>query len=772
MSNDTINDTLGNPPNLPNDLYPIHIPNSIQSHGILVALDSGDLSIVQISANAERFLGITPQQLLGTSFEDLLGESQVRTVTQCLSQEYGDVLPLKLSINTPHGLTHFDSFIHRIPAVIIVEMEPINASGSDMGLLPHTLVRKIMTQMQQIVEPTALLNMVVQHVQELTGYDRVLIYKFDRDGAGQVIAEAKKVDLPPYLGLHFPARDIPEPIREFYTDGKMRFVPDMQAEAVSLLSLVDPKSEQSLNLSHAMLRSVDPCCVEYYSNMGMSATLVVSMLQDQTLWGLLACHHSTPKQLPYDVRAVCDLLVQVTALEITNKSSQEDLEVQAKRHSLQAELISSIAEADNFIDALIVPEERLLSLVEASGAVICLGKNLTLIGNTPEIDEVRSLIDWADQTIEGNVFHTHQLSHLYPEADAFKATASGMLLLRISLIQHYLILWFRPEVIQSIDWGGHPDDGIQLNEHNESKIGPRTSFERWQETVYASSIPWQPIDVTGALELRNAIVGIVLNKIDELAQLNRALRQSNQELASFAHSAAHDLKEPLRGIYNYANIVVEDYAEVLDPEGQEYLQDIQAFAQRMETLINALLRISQLRQTTLQKRSVNLNKAIQNAVDVVQASWPETEFEVQIPRVLPPIQGDAILVNEVFRNLISNAIKYNEYPCKRIEVGYLDKGEPSTALSSSSGEQSWVFYVRDNGIGIRKKHLPIIFKLFKRLHPQELYGGGAGVGLAVVNQIIERHGGHIWVESTPGEGSTFFFTFGTEHMTSTGASAF
>ncbi|MBE7383512.1 MAG: GAF domain-containing protein [Leptolyngbya sp. SIO1E4] len=748
---------------LPIDYHPPHFPDTIQPHGVLLVLDQADFSILQVSANTQEHLSIEPQQLLETPFETHFGTDQLEILQRCVSLAQTRVIPLNLSVETSDGLTHFNSFVHQVGTMAILEMEPATTAQPGTVLPIHALVRAALDRMQQATTRTALLQIVVDEIQHLTGYDRVLIYRFDEQAAGEVVAEATQADLTPYLGLHFPAYEIPALFRELYARGKQRMIPNMGAAPVALVPPSHEKTAQSPDLSLSTLRSPDPCCVEYYSNMGTSAALVASLLKDQKLWGLISCHHTRPKYLSYEVRAACEVISQMASSELANKVRQEDLNQRSQLNVVQSELIASIAQADNFIDALIKPEERLLTLVNAAGAAICLGKELTLTGTTPTEEQVRALIAWADDTLQEDLFQTPCLSQAYPEAESFKATASGLLLLRISQVQHYLILWFRPEVLQTINWGGKPDDGVQVNEDGQVQLCPRTSFELWQETVYATALPWQPFEINGALDLRNAIVGIVLKKADELARLNRELQHSNRELASFAYVAAHDLKEPLRGIYNYANILVEDYSAVLDAEGLDYLNEIQAFSQRMETLINALLRIAQLRQTELQLHTTDLNEVLARAADVVQASQPETAFDVRIPRSLPQIQCDPVLVSEVFRNLISNAIKYNNQPEKWIEVGYQDMATDTSAESSDAAlglaRSPQVFYVRDNGIGISKKHQSMVFKLFKRLHPQEFYGGGVGVGLAIVSQIIERHGGRIWVESDAREGSTFFFTF-------------
>ena len=742
----------------PTNYEPIHLPESIQPHGVLLAIDEADFSILQVSNNTEEFLGFEPQQLLGKPLETIFDNFHMGIIRKCLPQVQERVIPIKLSVKTIKGLTYFDSSIHRTNTAEILEMESTTSATQESFLSIDVLVREVIAKIKCAKTSTELLTIVVNEIQNLTNFDRVLVYQFYQDGAGKVIAEAKHSNLLTYLGLHFPAHDIPELFRELYTKGKIRAIPNIQAVPVLLTPPLHPKTGQPLDLNLSVLRSLDPCCVEYYQNMNTSATLVASLIKDQKLWGLIACHHPTPKRLPYGVKAACEIIAQMTSSELGNKIRQEDLNQRSKLNTLQSELIASISQADNFIDALIQPQTRLLNLIEASGAAICLENELTLIGQTPTLEQIRSLIEWVSNKIEDNLFYTNCLSREYPEADTFKAKASGLLVLQISQVQHYFILWFRPEVLQTINWGGKPDKVIRVDENGELRLCPRKSFELWQQIVRGTSLPWQSFAIESVLDLRNAIVGIVLKGADDLAKLNRELEYSNRELGSFAHAAAHDLKEPLRGIYNYANILLEDYAQVLDQEGMEYLSEIQGFTQRMETLISALLRIAQLRQIKLQLQTIDLNKLLEKTVEVVRASWPELVFELRIPKLLPQIQCDPTLVNEVFRNLISNAVKYNDRLEKWVEVGYQEVSHKSSDRSGEKGKSSWVFYIQDNGIGIREEHLSKVFKLFKRLHPPELYGGGAGVGLAIVNQIVERHGGRIWVESTPGGGSTFYFS--------------
>ncbi|MBW4560140.1 MAG: GAF domain-containing protein [Mojavia pulchra JT2-VF2] len=744
------------------DRKPIHIPGSIQPHGVLLVVNP-QLEILQVSNNSQDHLGKTTQDLLGQSLNCLLDHRQVEAIKQCWEKQIGSVNSHKVSIITLNEKRYFDCIVHRTEDAVILELEPTDSASEVSFLSFHALVSEAIAQMQKTSNLTEFLQLVATEIRQITAFDRVMVYQFDHQGAGSVIAEAKRQDLSPYLGLHYPATDIPKSARDLYTRCMLRFIPTINAQPVKLVPIENPITQQPIDLSLSILRSVDSCCVEYHQNMGVTALLVISLIQEQKLWGLISCHHATSKYLSYEVRKICEFLGRIVSLELVHKVSQVEQDYKVRLQALQSEFIESISQADNFIDALIKPEIRLLDLVSASGAAVCLDNEITLVGATPNIEQVRALIEWADTQVSDNLFSSDSLPKFYPESIVFKNTASGLLLLRISQVRRYYILWFRPEVIQTVDWAGNPNEFTQVEQADDSvSLGPRKSFAKWQETVRLTSLPWESCELDCALALRNAIVGIVLSKADELAKINLELERSNRELASFAYAASHDLKEPLRGIYNYSTILLEDYAQILDDEGIEYLETVVSLSVRMETLINSLLRLSQLGKAELRKQSTDLNELLTQVIDVFRASRQYSELiDIRIPRLLPTVECDSVLVNEVFSNLIANALKYNDKAKKWVEIGYLDKNEEiSTGLLQPKKQSSVppVFYVRDNGIGIPEHHLETIFRLFKRLHSQEKYGGGVGAGLAIAKKIVELHNGRIWVESTLGHSSTFYFT--------------
>ena len=743
------------------DREPIHIPGAIQPHGILLVVSRSEWKITQISDNTQEFLGIEPEQLLGQPLNSLLPPEKIDAIAACLAGDFEQINPLKLSLETQNGEKKFNGIIHALAEnYIILELEP-NESESDLNFIQFSQISKsILLQIQRASTLHELCQIMVQQIRKLTGFDRVMIYQFDETGAGNVIAEDRIEELESFLGLHYPDSDIPRQAKYLYTLNFLRLIPRIDYQPVPILSLENEVNEP-LDMSLSILRSVSPLHLEYLQNMGVGASLSISLLKQGKLWGLIACHHQSPYFIPYEMRNICEFLGQVMSLELASKEANEDLDYKIFLKSVQSQLINSLGKAENITDALIKDRQKLLELVGATGAVIYTEGNLIRVGQAPPEEVLPDLIAWLENRFEQDLFVTHSLPKIYPDAIAFKEVASGLLALSITKVQKNYVLWFRAEVLQEVNWAGKPDKPKILEEDGTETLTPRKSFKLWQEMFQQQSQPWKPWEIEGAIELRSAIVGIVLRKINELAEINLELERSNTELDAFAYIASHDLKEPLRGIHNYSNFLLEDYAEVLNAEGVDKLHTLIKLTKRMEDLINALLHFSRLGRQELSFQSFNLNQSLESISELFTVSKGGENIEIRIPRSLPNIIGDRVLLEEVFTNLISNAFKYNNQSEKWAEIGFL---EPTTSdsLEQLSTPKLLTFYVKDNGIGIQEKHMDAIFRIFKRLHGLNKYGGGTGVGLTIVKKIIERHHGRIWIESFYGAGTTFYFTLPTE----------
>jgi chemotaxis family two-component system sensor kinase Cph1 len=739
------------------DREPIHIPSLIQPHGLLMILTEPDLRIAQVSANSLEILGIATDDLLDRPLAEFTGEELIKSIHACLDHNFEYPNPLRVEFDDLGDRLPlvFNGIVHRAPTgEIVLELEPWQSSaGSDFFQFHHQ-IKNNLAKIQTAQDLSALCDLVVQEIQALTGFDRVMIYRFNEQGDGTVIAETKQPDLEPFLGLRYPDSDIPKQAKHLYTLNWLRLIPDVNYQPTGLVSHGLPEAESPiqkapLDMSYCALRSVSPIHIEYLQNMGVTASMSVSLIQNQKLWGLIACHHYTPKFVPYETRTICEFLGQLMSTELANKEANENLDYKLHLKTIQGQFVERLTKATGFVEELDHDHGALLNLTAAQGAAICDGDRLILIGKTPDAAAVKSLLTWLEDRFEQDLFVTNALSSLYADSLEYQAIASGLMAIAISKIQHRYVLWFRPEQLQTVTWAGDRDKPTQVAEDGSIRLLPRQSFAAWKEIVCGKSNPWLSCEVDSAIELRQTIVDIVLRQADELAKINTDLERSNSELDAFAYIASHDLKEPLRGIHNYATFLLEDYGEILQGDGADKLHTLVKLTTRMEALIESLLKFSRLGRQELHMEPLNLNHLLQNVRELFAMNSQWQDCKIHIPRSLPMVMGDRLLIEEIFINLITNAFKYNESPEKLVEIDWL-ADQPKSPLVT--------IYVRDNGIGIREKHLESIFQIFKRLNSPSKYGGGTGAGLTIVRKIVERHKGNIQVQSIYGQGTTVSFT--------------
>ncbi len=729
------------------DREPIHIPGRVQGHGVLLALSEPDLKVVQLSENLTSLTGLAAEKVLGSPIDHLVGREDIdRCRGWLLSPEVREASPIRLTVR---GVV-FDATAHRHNGVLILELE--NRRDVDSGTsAEYRPVRRAMGRLQGAKTLAEFCGVAATEMRALTGFDRVTVYRFDHDWNGQVFGEAKRDDLSPLLGLHFPASDIPEQARRLYHLNPIRLIADVNARPAPLIPETNPVTGLPLDLSLAVLRAVSPVHIQYLKNMGVHASMSVSLTREGQLWGLLSClHYSGPRCVSAETRDVCEFLGQVVSAQLAVKEDSEGNEYRGQLQAVRERLLQRMSAESDLVRGL--PGDDLLAVTGATGAAIVYDGACTLTGVTPTEDQVKRLVAWLRVHAESEVFHTDSLARLYPEATGFKDVASGLVAISTTKVQGHYVLWFRPEVLQTVNWGGDPRKPVE-DEGQSGMLSPRRSFELWQEVVKLKSLPWRQWEVDSARMLRGAIIAVVVRRAEELTRLNAELERSNADLDSFAFITSHDLKEPLRGIHNYATFVMEDYAEKLDAGGKDKLQTLVHLSQRLEDIVESLLQYSRLGRADLAVKPTDLNSVLGGVLDLLRVTLAREEVEVRVPRPLPVVRCDQTQAKLLFTNLITNAIKYNDKPRKWVEVGFLEPVE--------GADRRPVLYVRDNGIGLPEKHRHAIFRMFKRLHGRDKYGGGTGAGLAFAKKIAERHGGSIWVESVPGEGATFFFTFGS-----------
>jgi chemotaxis family two-component system sensor kinase Cph1 len=726
------------------DREPIHIPGSVQPHGVLLAFGHPDLRVQQASVNAGDCFARPLDRVLGASLQDLFG-AYAGQIRLALNSERLDSTPAYVtSVELPgSSRPAWELIAHRGGDLAIVELEEAVAPPSIGFSSVFPLVTRFMSDLAPARSIDEMNFIAAREIRQITGFDRVLIYRFDSDWHGTVVAEDRNEELPSYLDLRFPASDIPAQAREMYRLNRLRLIPDAYYSPIPIAPQLNPRTGQPLDLTFSVLRSVSPVHVRYMRNMGTAASMSISILRDGQLWGLVSCHNKFPRRVSFEVRNACDIIAQALSAQIAAGEHRAEAETRIHLKSTQTRLLSHMAEEDSFLNGLTKTGEDLLACAGADGAAILFEDQCRLVGITPSEPEVRELASWLDREyLEIGIFHSECLSEIYPPAFEFASNGSGVIAASISSLHDSYIMWFRPEVRMTVKWGGDPRKPTEAGGQG---LSPRNSFELWKQTVQLHSRPWSPAEIDSARDLREAIVRIVLRTAEEMAQLNVELTRSNQELEAFSYSVSHDLRAPFRHIVGFAELLRERESDRLSDTGNRYLGTIIESAQFAGRLVDNLLSFSQIGRASLQFSSVNTATLVSEIRDQLSLDSEERDIEWRIG-ALPAVRADLFMLRLVFQNLISNAIKYTRPREKAvIEIG------------SERSDRETVFRIRDNGVGFDVQYASKLFGIFQRLHRMEDFEG-TGIGLANVRRIVTRHGGRTWAEGEVNRGAAFYFT--------------
>lgn len=740
---------------------PVQTPGCIQAHGALVVARRADLAILQVSENVADLLGHPPEQLLGQPLAQAVGAAAAEQIRVALIPVVADSAPLRLfAIDAPAGDASLDVIVHVSEGLVMVELEPVPAPEP---IDHHAEVRRAITLLEHAPSLAELSRIVCEQVRRLAGLDRVMVYKFHEDGHGEVVAEARRDDLPSFLGLHYPAEDVPAPARDVFRQIWVRPVPDARGPLAEMIPLANPETGRPLRMTHCGLRGPSVMYTEYLQNMGVAASLTMPLRRGDDLWGLIAGHHQTATRWSWAVRAACELFAQVASLLHRSVQDREELEERVRFEAVHHEIaLAAAKEQELAVMAMGTPS--MIHAVTCAGAAMFHAGRWWRAGTTPDDGQLDDLAAWLFERSELSspfrpVFATDRLASLYPPAAALQDTAAGILAVPLSRATRGLVVWFRPEASQTVAWAGRPDDKPQVSGPHGPRLTPRRSFELFLESVRQRSRPWRAVEIESALRLRTLALEIVVGRVEQLASLNRQLERSNEELDAFAYVASHDLQEPLRGIFKYAHQLSED--PQLADDKRRKLEGLQRLALRMQDLLESLLAYSRAGRMTVDHGPVDLGEVVREALEIVEPRIQEKPTRIEIPSRLPVVPCDHVRVREVVTNLLSNALKYNDKPERRIEIGCIARTEDrdrGPAPAQAAGQN--VYYVADNGIGVPARYLEQVFRLFRRLHRADAWGGGTGAGLTIAAKIVELHGGRMWVASEVGVGSTFYFTLG------------
>jgi chemotaxis family two-component system sensor kinase Cph1 len=738
---------------------PIHIPGSIQPHGFLLAVDKTTSLIRFCSGNIARFLEHSHEEVLRKTLQEIFSREQYEIVTTYLRS-------FKSSYSAPMLLKVGDRMltcsVHLSGDLQVLEFEPVSEQSIAVSDV-YEQTRQFTYLMESAGNLQQLAQLVAEEVRKTTGFDRVMVYKFDGDNNGHVIAESRKDDIEPFFDLHYPASDIPAQARALYLKNLLRIIVDVSYEPVHIFTAAD-NPDKNLDLTHSVLRSVSPIHVQYLQNMGVSASMSVSLVHEQKLWGLIACHHHSPKFIPGDLRLAAQLQGHFFTSQISVRERAEEYQIALGIEHALNDMLGKLSTTDKIAFNELILEENLLKLTNASGVILSVNNRIYSNGILPGEDDIKKLLNWLMVYSPTSNFSESNLKAIYPDSAAYCDKVSGVSFHSLGSGNGNCIVWCRQEVVQEVRWGGRPDEKEAGSDA--VSLTPRKSFEIWSETKRCYARAWANPEIQAATNFAHSLqrhvhMAFLQKEEAKQRQLNIKLLEANAELENLYWIGSHDLKEPLRKIQLFASRIIDER----DPADIEMIfnsvKRMNNSAKRMQLLIADILAYSKLSKSEEGFRVQDLNMIIQLVIAELHTDITDKNASVKSGN-LPTINGISSFLQQLFVNIFRNSLKFSKAGiAPEIVVTYdglqdYQNGDPDFKYHRVS--------VSDNGIGFDPQYSEAIFKVFTRLHTQSEYPG-SGVGLALCRKIMASHNGYIQATSSLGEGTAIELYFPANEQT-------
>jgi two-component system, chemotaxis family, sensor kinase Cph1 len=492
---------------------PLHFVNMIQPHGLLVVVDQEENKVRQVSENIGDFFGLPVADFLNqpvTDFlepgiwEGILGKSQ--------KWQIKDRIPEDLLFTANGRQVDFNTIFHFREQFLLLELEPKREEvGKPDFIRVYQEIKYIMAALKEARDTSELVQIAALEIKRLSGFDRVMLYKFDQDWNGLVVAEAREENLDPYLGLWFPASDVPRNARELYLRNPYRLIPDREFTPARLVPVINPVTSHFTDLSDCNLRSVPAVHLEYLKNMGVKASMSTPIIKDDGLWGLISCHHNTPRHLNFELLSAFELVSPIISAQLSAREREQNLVRINELGLLYNRLLSQMYHELDFRVGLLRKETSLLDIFSCTGGAIAYDGEIHRQGDTPGPEQIKELVRWLQRLGVDRVFETSSLPKMFEKSASLKHLASGLIALAISRERGEYILGFRQEMVQTVEWGGNPNEAIQF-EADGKTYHPRHSFSVWKETVKNTSLPWSAPELAIAETLRTSVLERVLKE--------------------------------------------------------------------------------------------------------------------------------------------------------------------------------------------------------------------------------------------------------------------
>ena len=545
------------------DREPIHLLGAVQPIGALIAL-SADWMVSRVSANIGEFFNTTPGDLIGRPASIIFSGDAIHAMRNRLALlRSPDSMERIFRCDLTGDERYFDVALHMSKGSVLLELEP--STERNYGDATGT-VRGMISRLDQSVDFNRFLAEGARQVRALTGFDRVMIYRFDQDKSGEVIAEAAKSGIGSFMGLHYPASDIPVQARELYKRSLIRMITDIDASPVRMIPELD-EYKRPLDLSLAVLRSVSPIHVEYLRNMGVRASMSISIVVDGELWGLFACHHYSPRCPSFERRSVCELFSQMFSMRLESRERKATVDFERHARDLSDQLLSAVASDESLLNDPEWLSSILMSAIPADGVGVWINGNYAFSGQTPDTRSFAQIVRALGGTAAGKVFATACIGDVVPDAKSFASQSAGMLAIPISRTPRDYVILFRAEKVRSVRWAGDPHKPAEFGP-NGPRLSPRKSFDEWKQLVEGHSEPFSNSEVRVAETLRATLIEVVLRLADEASIERRAAGERQELLIAELNHRVRNILSLIRGLIRQSKpgegVSIEQFVDLID----------------------------------------------------------------------------------------------------------------------------------------------------------------------------------------------------------------
>ncbi len=721
---------------------PIHLAGAVQPHGALLAYDA-DGRVRMASENLGAFIGIDTAAAIDQPVAALLGDEATAGLERLLQREARQPsLPVTLADRAGAPL---QAVVHVSDGLKVVELRRASATPPSFEDV-YLPVREALWHFDREDDVVYYCKYIVAEVQRLTGFDRVMAYCFDSQWDGEVIAEAGNGVLPRLLGYHFPAADIPPQARLLYQKNLIRVMEDTEAAAVALLPALNPLNGRPLDMSHSVLRAMSPVHLAYMRNMGVRASITLSLKQGGRLWGLIGCHSATPRQVSFQQRDLLEFIGKTISLKLASLEFDANGRYLSRTRQVLQELGQAVRDSGDVARGLLQVKDDCLGLADAGGCVVNFDGHSFEVGQVPPRAAQQELTEWLRRHMpDRGVLHTESLSRLHPPAAAYAEIGSGLLAIALDADFSSSIYWFRPQVIREIHWAGNPAKQL-VQDDGGPRLEPRRSFARWIETALGRSRAWSPVQIDAVKMLSLAVLQLLMPQV---LRAREAAELANRAKSDFLATISHEIRTPMNAVIGLTYLCMETE---LDAQQHDYLKKAHGAARNLLQLLNDILDFSKIEagKLGLEKVGFDIDDVLERLTTLLAMKAHEKglEFILHTGLDVPPLLvGDPVRLEQVLVNLAGNAIKFTHQG--EIEVR-------TDVLSRDAARVELEFSVRDTGIGMTPEQTERLFRPFEQADSSiTRHYGGTGLGLSICQRLVQLMHGRLDLESRPGCGSTF-----------------